>query len=145
MHKSAKRLCWILSLICCASVVLQAQRWTAEQANVWYARQPWLVGSDYIPTDAINQLEMWQAETFNPRQIDRELGWAEAIGMNTMRVFLHDLVWQQDPQGFIRRLDQFLTIAARHHIKPMFVLFDSVWDPLPKLGPQHPPVPGVHN
>ena len=26
-----------------------------------------------------------------------------------------------------------------------FVLFDSCWDPHPKLGPQLPPVPGVHN
>ena len=41
-------------------------------------QQRWLVGSNYIPTDAINQLEMWQADTFNPAQIDKELGWAAA-------------------------------------------------------------------
>jgi hypothetical protein len=122
-----------------------AARWTPDRANAWYAHQPWLVGSNYIPADAINQLEMWQAASFNPQQIDKELGWAESIGMNTMRVFLHDLLWQQDAAGFRSRLDQFLTIATRHHIRPVFVLFDSVWDPLPKLGPQHPPIPGVHN
>src|SRR5438094_2980399 len=65
--------------------------------------------------------------------------------MNTMRVFLHDLLWQQDAPGFQKRIDRFLTIASRHHIRPMFVLFDSCWDPLPHLGPQHPPIPGVHN
>jgi len=123
----------------------QTQRWSEQKANDWYARQPWLVGSNYIPKSAINELEMWQADTFDPAQIDLELGWAESLGMNTMRVFLHDLLWQQDAEGFRKRLDQFLSIAARHHIRPLLVLFDSCWDPLPHLGPQHPPVPGVHN
>lgn len=88
---------------------------------------------------------MWQAETFNPAQIDQELEWAEGIGMNTMRVFLHNLLWQQDPSGFKKRIDRFLTIATKHQIRPIFVLFDSCWDPAPRLGPQPPPVPGVHN
>jgi hypothetical protein len=121
------------------------QRWTEAQANAWYASQPWPVGANFLPSTAINELEMWQAETFDEKTIDRELGWAEAIGMNTMRVFLHNLLWEQDPEGLKKRIDIFLTIAARHHIRPMFVLFDSCWDPYPKLGPQHPPIPGVHN
>jgi hypothetical protein len=121
------------------------QRWPEQKANQWYAQQPWLVGSNYITDDAINQLEMWQAATFNPHEIDRELGWAQSMGMNTMRVFLQNLLWQQDSAGFKQRIDQFLTIAARHHIRPIFVLFDSCWDPDPQLGPQHPPIPGVHN
>ena len=121
------------------------QRWTEAEANSWYARQSWPVGADFLPSTAINELEMWQAETFDPTTIDRELGWAQGIGMNTMRVFLHNLAWEQDPQGFTQRMDTFLTIAARHRIRPVFVLFDSCWDPYPKLGPQHPPIPGVHN
>jgi len=88
---------------------------------------------------------MWQEATFNPAEIDKELSWAEAMGMNTMRIFLHDLLWEQDAVGFQKRMDQFLAIASRHHLRPMFVLFDSCWDPLPHLGPQHPPIPGVHN
>jgi hypothetical protein len=134
---------FVLALVSSASA--QTQRWSEQRANQWYARQPWLVGSNYIPNSAINELEMWQAASFDPNQIDKELGWAEAMGMNTMRVFLHDLLWQQDAPGFRKRLDQFLVIAARHHIRPLFVLFDSCWDPLPQLGPQHPPIPGVHN
>jgi|SRR5580658_2196805 hypothetical protein len=120
-------------------------RWTDAQANAWYAAQSWPVGSDFLPSTAINELEMWQADTFDATTIDRELGWAQAIGMNTMRVFLHNLLWEQDPDGFKKRIDAFLVIAARHHIKPIFVLFDSCWEPFPKLGPQHPPIPGVHN
>ena len=120
-------------------------RWSEPKANSWYARQPWLVGSNYVPQSAINQLEMWQETTFNPAEIDQELTWAEGMGMNTMRVFLHDLLWQQDAAGFQKRISEFLAIASRHHIRPLFVLFDSCWDPLPHLGPQHPPTPGVHN
>lgn len=132
-------------LVVVAPALAQERRWTEARANAWYVKQPWLVGADYIPDDAINQLEMWQSMTFDPQEIDRELGWAQAAGMNTMRVFLQDLLWQKDPDGFRHRIDVFLTIAARHKIRPMFVLFDSCWDPYPKLGPQHPPIPGVHN
>jgi Cellulase (glycosyl hydrolase family 5) len=120
-------------------------RWTEKQANDWYASQPYLVGSNYVPASAINELEMWQSDTFDPQRIDLELGWAENIGMNTMRVFLHDLAYTQDPQGFKKRLDQFLGIAQRHKIRPMLVLFDSVWDPNPKVGRQRTPRPGIHN
>jgi Cellulase (glycosyl hydrolase family 5) len=120
-------------------------RWSAEKANDWYARQPWLVGSNFIPSDAINELEMFQAATFNPSLNDKELSLAESIGMNTMRVFLQDQLWQENPEAFKKRLDAFLTIAAKHHIKPLLVLFDSCWETDPHLGPQHPPIPGIHN
>lgn len=122
-----------------------SERWTEQRANSWYAQQPWLIGSNYIPSDASNELEMWQADTFDPKLIDKELGWAESLGMNTMRVFLHDLLWQQDQTGFKQRISQFLEISSRHGIKPIFVLFDSCWDPDPKLGSQPSPRPGIHN
>jgi hypothetical protein len=120
-------------------------RWSEQQANDWYAKQSWLVGANFIPSDAINQLEMFQAATFNPALNDKELGLGESIGMNTMRVFLQDQLWQQDPEGFKKRLDIFLSIASKHHIKPLLVLFDSCWETDPRLGPQHPPIPGIHN
>jgi hypothetical protein len=143
----ASRVVLTLSVLLFAfsAALSQPARWSEQKAGEWYAQQPWLVGSNYIPASAINQLEMWQAETFDPTEIDKELGWAEAMGMNTMRVFLHDLPWQQDSAGFRARIDQFLTIAARHHIRPLLVLFDSCWDPAPHLGLQHPPIPGIHN
>src|SRR5271156_4475017 len=135
-------LAWAL---CAGDASAQTPRWSEQKANDWYAQQPWLVGSNYVPKSAINELEMWQEASFDPDQIDKEFTWAESMGMNTMRVFLHDLLWQQDAAGFRERIDRFLTIASRHHIRPMFVLFDSCWDPSPHLGPQHPPIPGVHN
>jgi hypothetical protein len=105
-----------------------AERWPSERARQWYAHQPWLVGSNYIPASAINQLEMWQAETFDPSRIERELTWAQGIGMNTMRVFLHNLLWEQDPKGFTKRVDEFLAIASRHGIKPMQLGFGGRQD-----------------
>lgn len=136
---------FLLFFLTAVAAVAQTQRWTEAQANAWYAKQPWLVGANYIPSNAINELEMFQAATFDPAINDRELGLAESIGMNTARVFLQDQLWQQDPEGFKHRLDVFLAIAARHHIRPMLVLFDSCWETDPHLGPQHPPIPGVHN
>lgn len=135
----------IVALLLCNAAAAQTQKWSEKKANEWYAKQGWLVGSNYIPATAINELEMWQADTFDPARIDLELGWAESIGMNTMRVFLHDLAYSEDPAGFKQRLDKFLAIAAKHKIKPMLVLFDSCWDPNPVIGKQREPRPGVHN
>lgn len=135
----------LISVRCVAIPAAASDRWTAEKANAWYAQQPWLVGANYIPSSAINELEMFQPATFDPAVNDRELGLAESIGMNTARVFLQDQLWEQDPEGFKQRLGIFLTIAAKHHIRPLLVLFDSCWESNPHLGPQHPPIPGVHN
>lgn len=123
----------------------EGARWTPEQANQWYARQPLPVGCNFIPSTAINQLEMWQPETFDPKTIDKELGLAQSLGMNTVRVFLHNLLWESDADGFKQRINQYLEIADKHHIKTMFVLFDTCWNDDPKLGQQPAPRPGVHN
>jgi hypothetical protein len=150
LRLAAPFLCLVLTIPSAFAQTIQGgqpagARWTTERANQWYEEQSWLVGANFLPSDAINQLEMFQAATFNPALIDRELGMAESIGMNTVRVFLQDQLWQQDSQGFTKRLDLFLSIADKHHIKPLLVLFDSCWENNPKLGMQHPPIPGIHN
>lgn len=122
-----------------------AYRWPAEKAHDWMNRNGWLVGCNYIPSNAINQLEMWQADTFSPELIAKELGWAASLGFNTIRVFLHNLLWNQDAEGFLQRIDTFLDIAYSHNIRTMLVLFDAVWDPFPKLGVQPQPKHNVHN
>ena len=137
--------CLVATSLAAPAAPGNGQRWSEEKANTWYAAQPWLVGANYIPSNAINQLEMFQAATFDPAINDRELSLAESIGMNTARVFLQDQLWEQDPEGFKQRLNTFLAIAAKHHIRPLLVLFDSCWETNPHLGPQHPPIPGVHN
>lgn len=129
------------------SIFAQTPReiWSLENANAWYKTKGWLRGSDFIPSTAINQLEMWQAESFDPATIDRELGYAESIGMNSMRVYLHHLAWEVDPAGFKNRVNQYLKIADKHHISTLFVLFDDCWNPTYSLGKQPAPKPGVHN
>jgi hypothetical protein len=119
--------------------------WTSNQAHTWYDQWGWLRGSDFIPSTAINQLEMWQAETFDTITINRELGWAESIGLNSMRVYLHHAAWQQDGIGFKQRIDQYLTIADKHHISTIFVFFDDCWNPRYQPGKQPDPKPGIHN
>lgn len=120
-------------------------RWSIERANDWYRGQGWLVGANYITSNAVNQLEMFQAGTFDAQRINTELRAAQQLGFNTVRVFLHDLLWAQDRSGFQRRLAQFVDIAAHRGIKPLFVFFDSCWNPRPRLGQQPAPRPGVHN
>ena len=120
-------------------------RWTDAEAEAWYASQPWLVGANFVPSTAVNQLEMWQADTYDEATIDRELGWAADLGFNTMRVFLHDLLWKEDAEAFLGRIDAFLAVADRHGIAVMLVFFDGVWNPDPVAGAQPDPIPHVHN
>src|SRR5438132_5887920 len=122
-----------------------AYKWSQSKAQDWFDKNGWVVGCNYIPSNAINQLEMWQEESFSPELINKELGWAADLGFNTARVFLHHLLWEQDRQGFLNRIDLFLSIAQKHGIRIMLVLFDSVWDPFPKLGKQPAPRHNVHN
>ncbi len=128
-----------------AAQLASAAPWSPEKASDWYRDKPWVAGCNFTPSTAINQLEMWQAETFDPATIDRELGWAEQLGFNTVRVFLQNLLWTDDHEGLLKRMDQFLAIADKHHIKVIFVPLDAVWDPFPKAGKQREPAPHVHN
>ena len=141
-------MCKCIQITLCAILVASAQareQWTTAEANAWYAKQPWLVGCNFSPSTAINQLEMWQAESWDPGTIDRELGWAERLGFNSVRVFLHHLLWEQNKDAFLKRMEEFLAMADKHRIGVMFVPLDGVWDPFPKLGPQRAPKPHLHN
>ena len=145
------QVCLILMMLivlgggCRALAPKPSTQWTPDEANTWYAEQPWLLGCNFIPSTAINQLEMWQAETFDPETIDRELAWAADLGFTSVRVYLHHLPWQQHARGFLHRLKKFLDIAEKHNIGVMFVLLDGCWDPFPSPGSQRDPKPHVHN
>lgn len=125
--------------------LLKENQWSLEKAQEWYAEQEWMLGANFVPSTAINQLEMWQAASFDPETIDRELEYAAGIGMNTMRVYLHSLAYKADKEGFKERVDHYLEIASGHGIKTILVFFDDVWNASPKIGKQPEPVPGTHN
>jgi hypothetical protein len=119
--------------------------WPKVKANEWYKQKGWQSGCNYIPANSINTIEMWQAESFDPETIDKELGWAEELGFNTMRVFLNSLVWKNDRDGFKKRVQQYLAISESHKISAIFVFFDDCWNEESALGKQPEPKPGVHN
>jgi hypothetical protein len=127
------------------SDVAESKRWTMDQATKWSAETGWLRGCNFNPSTAINQLENWQAETFDTITIDRELGWAAAIGMNCMRNYLHHVAWEVDKEGFKSRMNKYLEIADKHGIKTIFCIFDDCWNPVYQAGKQPDPKPGVHN
>lgn len=145
----------LLSMLCFLNVnIVDAQsccsgksacRWSEAKVNQWYAEQPWMSGCDYIPATAINQIEMWSKSTFDAKQIDKELSWAEGLGFNTMRVFLSSVVWENDPQGMKERMNKFLNICDSHGIRPLFVFFDDCWNKESHYGKQPDPKPGIHN
>lgn len=140
-------LCMVPSSVKGATPVkkVMALQWTEEKAGKWYANQPWLVGCNYIPATAINQIEMWQKDSFDVQQIDKELGWAQNLGFNTLRVFLSSVVWNNDAQGMKKRMNEFLGICSKHGIRPLFVFFDDCWNAESHYGRQPEPKPGVHN
>jgi hypothetical protein len=121
------------------------ERWSVEKAVTWQKVKGYKAGSNFAPSTADNQLEMFQANSYDPNTIGRELGWAKELGFTTMRVFLHDLLWNEGSSIFLKRIDDFLTICDRHGISIVMVLFDSCWNPYPERGIQPDPIPGVHN
>jgi len=135
----------ILLISCSGKLDNHHERWTEQEANKWYDETGWRSGCNFIPSTAINQLEMWQADTFDPQTIERELGWAEDLGFNATRVYLHNLVWENDAEGFKERINKYLEIADSKGIKTIFVFFDDCWNDDPKAGKQPEPIPGVHN
>jgi hypothetical protein len=145
-NKYGMLLACLILLLAVPRAGAQTERiWTKEMALEWQGKQPWLLGCNFIPSTAVNELEMWQKESFDPSTIDRELGWASEMGMNAVRVFLHLIPWQEDSSAFKERIDRFLRLADKHRIKTLFVLFDDCWNQDPQPGPQPPPRAGVHN
>ena len=120
-------------------------RWSEERAWRWHNENGWMVGTNFNPSTSINQLEFWQEETYDRETIERELEWSAELGMNMHRVYLHNLLWDQDSIGFLERVDNYLNISESKDIKTLFVLLDDVWHPVPKLGKQPEPIPFVHN
>ena len=135
-------------LVCCLNLVFAqntAQRWSEERVWAWYNNQPWYCGFNYIPAYAINYTAMWDKTTFDAVAIDKELALAERSGMNSLRAVLQYAVYADDPQYFLKTMDQFINICAKHHIKFIPALFDDCSFGIksdPAVGRQPEPVKG---
>lgn len=123
------------------------QQWTKDEAQAWYQSQGWLCGFNYLPSTAVNWTDIWQAETFDPHTIERELGWAAEAGYNSLRINLPFIVWEHDRDGLIARIEHFLSIADGLGFRTMLTLMDDCGfsGDEPYLGEQKAPVPGKHN
>jgi len=122
-------------------------RWTETQAKAWWQAQPWVCGFNFLPSTAVNFIEMWHPDTFDMPTITRELQWAAEIGFNAVRVNLHYLGRKSDRDGQMDRLNRFIGVAADLGIKTVPCLFDDCGfgGAEPVWGPQADPVPGIHN
>ena len=119
--------------------------WSIQRSREWHGRVGWLVGANFVPSTASNQLEMFQEQTWDPKRINTELLWASQAGMNCVRVTLHNLLYERSPNHFLSRLDEFLAIAQVHGIRVVFVLLDATWRGDARLGLQPEPLLHVHN
>ncbi len=88
-------------------------------------------GANYVPSYASTSVGMWK--DFDPQVIDRELALARRLSLNSVRVFLPYVVYEDDPQTFLKHVERFVELSASHNIRPMFVLFDSCFGDEPSL------------
>lgn len=122
------------------------ERWSEEKANAWYKSKPWPVGCVFIPSYAGTPVEFWGAEYFNPEVLDKELALAEGLGFNTIRLFLADIVWQTDHDGFMDRLEKTIALADKHGLSILMTFYTNGGTiKNPYVGPQPQPAEGIHN
>jgi hypothetical protein len=109
-----------------------------------YDTSKW-VGANYTPAYCVNQVQMWHE--FRGDVIDVELAAAKKhFGITTLRVYLHNLVYDAEADKMLERMDKFLSICKKHDIRPGFVFFDDCHRKSGiVLTPQKPPVDGYHN
>jgi plasmid stabilization system protein ParE len=99
---------------------------------------------NYVPSNAVNATQMWL--DLDAPTIDRELGFAEELGLNSIRIFVQYLVHEDDAAALLERFATLLDLAEGHGLSVLPVLFDDCWLPEPFLGEQAPePRPGRHN
>ena len=122
-------------------------RWNTARAQAWWDEQPWICGFNFLPSTAVNFLEMWHPASFDAPTIRRELGWAAQVGFNALRTNLPFTVWQHDRDALLDQIEQLLAIAAELKLACVLCLFDDCEfsGAAPVYGPQGAPVPGVHN
>ena len=132
-------------LILYSNKIYGRERWTESQAWAWFNAQKPIVGTEFTTSNAANQLEMWQAETFDVELIDKELSLGQKLGMTTFRIFLHDMAYSQDPSGFKNRMNTVLSILDKYGLNAIFVFFAFGSIAVPQIGQQPKPIPAISN
>jgi len=56
---------------------------------------------------------------YAPVVIDRELGYAEKLGLNCVRVFLQFAVYERSREQFLDNIESFLDLCEKHNMQMM--------------------------
>jgi len=95
------------------------------EAGAWecYDTSTW-VGANYTAAYAVNQVQFWH--DFRPDVVERELSAAKKyFGITTLRVYLHNVNFDEEKEVFLPNIESFLKICDRHGIRPGFTFFDD--------------------
>ena len=86
------------------------------------------VGAAYTPWRASNELWWTEYESYRG-DIQRELGLIkEVLGFNTLRVFLHSMLYEADAPRLQANLDDFLGLCDAAGFRVGVVFFDDCWN-----------------
>ena len=99
-------------------------QWSAEKANRWYGKLPWLRGCNFIGSDCANRFDMWQSYRAREklRTAERELALCRELGFNTVRLWIIFEAWLNEPEFFMEMLERYLTICAENGLSVMLCL-----------------------
>lgn len=100
------------------------RRWTENEIKAWYDALPWLRGCNFLPSNCVNRLDMWQSYKRNEHleTADRELALCNETGFNTVRLWLNFDVYYKEPEEFMNTLESYISLSAKHNQAVMIVL-----------------------
>ena len=103
-------------------------------------------GIEYTPSPSGNQLWWYEYDKYEPL-VKFELSNAVAqYGFTTLRVFLHNMLYDAAPKQLIASMHKFLTLCKSLGIRPGFTFFDDCWNHSGATIPDScVPVKGRHN
>ena len=88
-------------------------------------------GFNYNPISAKNGDDKWIS--YNHAEIDRDMGYAQRMKLNAVRMFLSYKAWTADRAGYDAKLKDFTRTAFAHHIGVMFVVVGGPQGMMPGL------------
>lgn len=115
--------------------MMETKQWSKERIWDWYDKELWLRGCNFMGSDCANRIDQWQELGFEERlkTADRELKLAAETGFNTVRLILEYIIWKEDHDAFMKRLDRYLNTAYKYGIRCMLVFGNDCM--LPKDDP----------
>lgn len=96
---------------------------SANTAKLTPADLSTIRGANYRGAGAANTTDYWLH--YGAAETERDLGYADRLQLNQLRVFVNHASWQADPAGFRKNLVGLLRACNRHHIGLMITVGDT--------------------